>query len=189
MAGLTWQQVDINHLNLADKAVYQNVYRSGNTVGVFQMESLDARRMCTEAKADHIEDIIVVNAANRPGTKDSFPTYCFNKLHPGEVVLIHPSLRDIFGKTQYILLYQEQALSMFRYAGFPETEVDNARRAIGKKKQEVMEKLEAQFRSGLAAKGWGEAQINEIWALILKQASYSFNRGHRYCVPCHSDVV
>lgn len=61
--------------------------------------------------------IIVVNAANRPGTKDSFPTYCFNKLHPDKVSLIHPSLRNIFGKTQYILLYQEQALSMFRYPG------------------------------------------------------------------------
>lgn len=178
MAGLTWQQVDINHLNLADEAVFQNVYQCGNTVGVFQMESLDARRMCIEANADNIEDIIVVNAANRPGTKDSFPTYCFNKLHPDKVSLIHPSLRNIFGKTQYILLYQEQALSMFRYAGFPETEVDNARRAIGKKKQDVMEELEIQFRSGLSAKGWAEAQINEIWALILKQASYSFNRGH-----------
>ena len=119
-----------------------------------------------------------MNAANRPGTKDSFPTYCSNKLHPETIKLLHPDIKQLFAKTQYILLYQEQALAVFRYAGFPETEVDNARRAIGKKKKDVMESLEVQFRDGLHKKGWNDYQISEMWALILKQASYSFNRGH-----------
>lgn len=178
MAGLTWKDVDINHLDLNDKAVYDAVYKSGHTIGIFQMESAEARKMCVEAKCDNAEDIIVVNAANRPGTKDSFPTYCSNKLHPETIKLLHPDIKQLFAKTQYILLYQEQALAVFRYAGFPETEVDNARRAIGKKKKDVMASLEVQFRDGLHKKGWNDYQISEMWALILKQASYSFNRGH-----------
>ena len=130
LAGLTWQDIDINHLDLADKEVYNNVYKTGNTIGVFQMESAEARKMCIDAQADNIEDIIVVNAANRPGTKDSFPTYCKNKLSPETAEAIHDDLRPIFQRTQGILLYQEQALQIFRYAGFPEEEVDNARRCI-----------------------------------------------------------
>lgn len=126
MAGITWDDVDINHLNLEDKEVFEKVYKNGNTVGIFQMESAEGRRMCIEAKADNVEDVIVVNAANRPGTKESFPTYCQNKLNPENVSVLHEDLRELFGKTHYILLYQEQALQLFRHAGFPEEQVDNA---------------------------------------------------------------
>lgn len=178
MAGITWEDVDINHLNLEDKEVFEKVYKHGNTVGIFQMESAEARRMCIEAKADNVEDIVVVNAANRPGTKDNFPTYCKNKLYPENVTVLHEDLRNLFGKTHYVLLYQEQALQLFRYAGFPEDRVDNARRAIGKKNKEVMVSLEADFRKGLLEKGWSNEQLIEIWQLMVKQSEYSFNRGH-----------
>lgn len=178
MAGITWEDVDINHLDLNDKAVFDTVYKNGNTVGIFQMESAEARRMCIEAKADNVEDIIVVNAANRPGTKESFPTYCQNKLHPESVEVLHDDLRELFGKTHFILLYQEQALQLFRHAGFPEDQVDNARRAMGKKIKAVMEGLETDFRKGLTEKGWNNEQLIEIWQLMLKQSEYCFNRGH-----------
>lgn len=69
IAGLTWDDVDINHLNLDDKDVYDNIYKIGHTVGVFQMESLEARKMCIQAKANDIEDVIAINAANRPRDK------------------------------------------------------------------------------------------------------------------------
>ena len=155
------------------------------------MESAEARKMCIDAKADNIEDIIVVNAANRPGTKDNFPIYCKNKLSPETAELVHDDLRPIFQRTQGVLLYQEQALQIFRYAGFPEEEVDNARRSIGKKKKDVMAKLEVSFRDGLTKKGWTEEQQTSIWNLMLKQAEYSFNLGHqpKFCVSCYSDVV
>lgn len=178
MAGITWKDVDINHLDLNDKEVFDKVYKNGNTVGIFQMESAEARRMCIEAKADDVEDIIVVNAANRPGTKESFPIYCENKLHPENVKVLHEDLRKLFSKTHYILLYQEQALQLFRHAGFPEDQVDNARRAIGKKKKDVMAKLEVDFRRGLISQNWNNEQLIEIWQLMLKQAEYCFNRGH-----------
>lgn len=178
LCNLTWQDVDINHLDLADKEVFDNVYKQGHTIGIFQMESAEARKMCIEAQADNINDIIAINAANRPATKDSFPTYCENKLHPENVKLIHEDLRQFFSNTQYILLYQEQALQLFRYAGFPESEVDNARRAIGKKLADKMAQLQTDFTKGLANKNWTEEQINSIWDLLLKQSTYSFNKGH-----------
>lgn len=178
MAQLTWDDIDINHLDLEDEKVYKEVYQTGNTIGVFQFESAEARKMCIDAQANNIEDIIAINAANRPATKDSFPTYCKNKLFPNDVELLHEDLRDILGKTNFILLYQEQALQLFRYAGFPEEEVDNARRCIGKKLVDKMKILEKDFKKGLKNKGWNETQRNSMWDLILKQSTYSFNRGH-----------
>ena len=175
---LTWKDVDINHLDIDDKDVFDNIYKKGNTIGIFQMESAEGKRMCIDAHVDNAEDIIVVNAANRPGTKESFPIYCMNKLHPDEIEVLHPDLKTLFNKTHCILLYQEQALALFRYAGFPEDQVDNARRAIGKKKKDVMASLYTDFHKGLLGKGWDDDQIKEIWALMIKQAEYCFNRGH-----------
>lgn len=175
-AGLTWKDVDINHINLNDKRVYDEVYKTGYTVNVFQMESFDARNMLIEAQASNIEDIIIVNAANRPGTKDSFPDYCKNKLHPDKAVVIHPDLKKLFSQSQNVLMYQEQALSLLRYAGFPEEKVENGRRAIGKKIESEMKTLKPMFEDGLRKKDWGDEQIEAIWNLLLKQSSYCFNR-------------
>lgn len=131
LAGLTWKDVDINHLNLDDQRVFDEVYNSGNTIGIFQFESQEARTMSIAAHVDNIEDVIAVNASNRPGTKDSFPDYCKNKLHPEGIQSIHPDLDELFKTTHSILLYQEDALHLFAYAGFPEERQDVARRAIG----------------------------------------------------------
>jgi DNA polymerase-3 subunit alpha len=175
-AGITWKDVDINHINLDDERVYNEVYKTGDTINVFQMESFDARKMLIDAQASNIEDVVVVNAANRPGTKDSFPDYCKNKLHPDKAIVIHPDLKKLFAQSQNVLMYQEQALSLLRYAGFPEEEVENGRRAIGKKIPEEMKKLKPKFESGLKKKDWGDEQIEAIWNLLLKQSSYCFNR-------------
>ena len=178
MAGLTWKDVDINHLNLEDEKVFNEVYKQGNTIGVFQFESAEARKMCIDAQADDIEVVIAINASNRPGTKDSFPDYCKNKLYPESITSIHPDLNELFKKTYSILLYQEDALHLFAYAGFPEEKQDTARRAIGKKKKDVMASLYEEFHQGLKQKQWTEQQIKDVWALLSKQAEYSFNRGH-----------
>jgi len=177
-AGLTWKDVDINHLNVDDKRVFDEVYNSGNTIGVFQFESAEAKAMSIAAHVDNIEDVIAVNASNRPGTKDSFPDYCKNKLYPEQIKSIHPDLDELFKKTHSILLYQEDALHLFAYAGFPEEKQDVARRAIGKKKKDVMDSLYEEFYVGLQVKKWLEQQIKDVWALLAKQAEYSFNRGH-----------
>lgn len=177
-AGLTWEDVDINHLDIDDKRVFKEVYASGNTIGIFQFESAEARNMSIAADVDDIEDCIVINSANRPGTKASFPDYCRNKLHPELMECIHPDLKELFKKTRGILLYQEDALHLLAYAGFDEVSQDTGRRAIGKKKKDVMASLYQKFHDGLAYKKWSEKQIEDVWALLAKQAEYSFNRGH-----------
>lgn len=177
-AGLTWNDVNINHLNIDDKRVFDEVYNSGNTIGIFQFESAEARSMSIAAHVDNIEDVIAVNASNRPGTKNSFPDYCKNKLYPEKIQSIHKDLDTLFKTTHSILLYQEDALHLFAYAGFPEEKQDVARRAIGKKKKDVMESLYEEFKNGLVVKQWTEPQIKDVWALLAKQAEYSFNRGH-----------
>lgn len=178
LAGLTWKDVDINHLDIDDKRVFDEVYNTGNTIGIFQFESYEAKAMSIAAHVDNIEDVIAVNASNRPGTKNSFPDYCKNKLHPEGIQSIHPDLDELFKTTHSILLYQEDALHLFAYAGFPEDKQDTARRAIGKKKKDVMESLYADFKIGLENKNWTKQQIEDVWALLSKQAEYSFNRGH-----------
>lgn len=177
-AGLTWDDVNINHLNIDDKRVFDEVYNSGNTIGIFQFESAEARSMSIAAHVDNIEDVIAVNASNRPGTKNSFPDYCKNKLYPEKIQSIHKDLDVLFKTTHSILLYQEDALHLFAYAGFPEEQQDVARRAIGKKKKDVMASLYEEFKNGLVKKQWTEQQIQDVWALLAKQAEYSFNRGH-----------
>ena len=177
-AELTWADVDINHLDLEDKEIYEKVFIPGRCIGVFQYESTEAQQMSIDAHVDNILSVISTTAFNRPGTKAQFPIYCKNKANPSNISTIHPDLNNIFDKTYGVLLFQEQALQVFRLANFPETQVDNARRAIGKKKADVMESLEVQFREGLTSKGWTKEQINWMWDLILTQSSYSFNQGH-----------
>lgn len=177
-ANLTWDDVNFNRLNFNDPEVYKNSYLNGFTKCVFQMESLEAASMCAQAKTDNIDTVIAVNAFCRPGTKNSFPDYCFNREHPSEVRLIHPDLGKILASTNGVLLYQEELLDLFRYAGFPEEKTDVARRAVGHKQPEVMKELEKQFKDGLKANGWTDDQSNEMWDYILKQTSYIFNKSH-----------
>lgn len=176
--GKTWKDFDINHLDLNDQNIYKAIYCSGDTDGIFQMESFECKQMCKQSMANNINDIIAINAFNRPGTKDGFPEYCKNKLNPQGAKVVHPDLKKIFENSHYVLLYQEQALQLFRYAGFPEDEVDNARRAIGHKEKEKMVALKDKFEQGLKAKGWEQNQIDIIWELMVKQSSYCFNAGH-----------
>lgn len=177
-ANLTWDDIDLQKLDTNDNNIFQNIYQNGNTSGIFQMESYEASKMCMECKVDSIEDVIAVNAFNRPGTKDNFPQYVQNKLYNKSPDLIHEDLGILFAKTYSVLLYQEQTLGIFRYAKFPEEEVDLARRAIGHKEKNTMEKLKVQLVQGLKEKNWQVSQIEKIWNLILKQAEYSFNRSH-----------
>lgn len=178
LIGKTWEEFDINKMNLDDKNVLKEIYAKGNTTGIFQMESAEAVRLCIDAETDNINDVIAINAFNRPGTKNGFPTYVKNKKYPEDVRVLHEDLREIFGETHYVLLYQEQALKIFRHAYFEESEVDNARRAIGHKEKEKMKLLKSKFKEGLNRRGWNDFQIDQIWALMELQAEYSFNKGH-----------
>jgi len=187
LTGLTWNDIDINKLDLEDPKVYESTYKNGNTLGIFQVESAEAIDMCIQCQCNSMQDVIAVNAANRPGTKEMFPDYVYNKFHEDKRGLINNELIEITKDANYVLLYQEHFLKIFEIAGFSEEERDTARRAIGKKKPDVMKKLEFQFKEGLIKRGWNKQQIIEMWDLMLRQANYSFNKGHKFV--CHNIAI
>ena len=186
LSNLTWDDIATNKLDFEDKKVYDSIYKDGNCAGIFQFESYGCIQMCQDVKCNSMSDVIAINAANRPGTKDFFPTYVENKLDPSNLKLIHEDLAPIVKSTHGVLLYQEQILAIFRLANFPEESVDIARKGIGKKDAKLMASLKDKLsdfteddrRYGLKQRGWSKKQIDEVWDIILKQASYSFNKGH-----------
>ncbi len=131
LCGKTWEDIDVNRIDLNDKNVF-NVFNSLNTKGVFQCESLEAIRIINEIGVDSIDDIVALLALNRPGTSSFSHTYGHNKKSGCKSDEIQKDLSYIFEKTFGILLYQEQALQIFRHNGFPETEVDIARKCLHK---------------------------------------------------------
>lgn len=175
-ANLTWDDVNFNTLNFHDKETYDATYGSSNCTCCFQFESSESQQMCVEAKADSPLDVIAISALNRPGAKESFPEYCKNKFHPEDADVVHPDLLELFAETHGVLIYQEECMAIFRYAGFDDDSLDDCRKAISKKKVDVMAKMEPQFKDGLKIKGWTEEQCNKMWDLVLKQAGYSFNK-------------
>jgi DNA polymerase-3 subunit alpha len=180
LSGLTWDDIDLNKLDLNDRKVFEEIYQKGNTLGIFQMEAYIAQEMFKEMKADNVNDVFAVNAMNRPAVLavGMDKEYIRNKTDPSNIKYLNEDLRPIMQDTQGVMLYQEQALKVFALAGFPEDEQDTARRAIGKKKEDVMKSLFEKFSSGLKLKSWLEEQITEMWKLIEAQAGYSFNLGH-----------
>jgi DNA polymerase-3 subunit alpha len=176
----TWDYIDLQKLNLNDQNVLREIYTNGNTLGVFQMESYVAQGLCKEVAPTDIEEIFAINAMNRPAILSigMHNVYIKNKRDPKGIEYLHEDLKPIFEPTYGIMLYQEQALKVLRLAKFSESETDNGRRAIGKKKPEVMEKLKKQFEVGLKSLGWAKEQIEALWDILEKQSTYSFNLGH-----------
>lgn len=177
-AGLSWDDVDINKLNLYDKEVYDKTYKASETTAVFQFESLEGKKMCAEAEVSTPEGIFAVNAGNRPGCKALFPEYVHNKEHPDDVKLIHPDLKKILWQSEGCIFYQEQVMALFSYAGFDDGETDNCRRAVAKGHKELMLPMHDRFIEGLLENGWTQKQADDMWDLIVAQSNYLFNFSH-----------
>jgi DNA polymerase III subunit alpha len=178
--GKDWDYINLQKLNLNDQAVFDNIYTQGKTLGIFQMESYVAQGLCKEVAPNHVEDVFAINAMNRPAILSigMQNVYIKNKRKPNDIEYLHHDLKPIFEPTYGIMLYQEQALQVLKLSGFSDSETDVGRRAIGKKKADVMEKLKKQFHEGLKALGWGKEQILELWNILEVQSTYSFNKGH-----------
>ena len=177
-ANLSWDEVDINRLDLHDERVYKETYQSSETTAVFQFESLEGKKMCAEANVSTPEGIFAVNAGNRPGCKMLFPEYVHNKEYPDDVKLIHPDLKKILWQSEGCIFYQEQVMALFSYAGFDDGETDNCRRAVAKGHKELMLPMHDRFIEGLLKKNWTQKQADDMWDLIVAQSNYLFNFSH-----------
>ncbi|MGN0787748.1 MAG: DNA polymerase III subunit alpha [Candidatus Onthoplasma sp.] len=184
-----------------DKCTYDdpNVFKlisSGNTDGIFQIESAGFKKFMKELQPTCIEDIVAAVSLYRPGPMDSIPKYVHNKHHPEDTTYDHPILEDILKVTYGCIVYQEQVMKVCQaMAGFSLGQADNIRRAMGKKKMEEMLKWKNSFLNGSEAftdshgkynppikgalrNGVSEEVANKIWNEMEGFASYAFNKSH-----------
>ena len=173
--------VDFDNMPLDDKKVYKTIC-DGHTSGIFQLESPGMTRFMTELQPDNIEDIIAGIALYRPGPMDQIPRYIENKKHPDRIAYAHPLLEPILNVTYGCMIYQEQVMQIVRdLAGYTMGQSDLVRRAMAKKKHEVMQKERVNFVAGSAKKGVPEATANAIFDQMTDFASYAFNKAHAAC--------
>ena len=170
--------IDVDSLDLADPKVYE-MLRRGDSDGVFQLESEGMRRLLVQLKPDRFEQIMALIALYRPGPMEQIPSYIERKNDPSKIVYLHPALEDITKETYGVLVYQEQIVLMLqKLAGYTPGQADLVRKAIGKKKRDIMAAEEPRFIEGCANSGLTEREAKNLWSLIQPFADYSFNRAH-----------
>lgn len=174
----TGKKLDIRTIPLDDHGTYELLAR-GETTGVFQLESEGMRKVLMRLKPSHFEDIVAVNALYRPGPMENIPLFIDRK-HGRQVIdYLHPDLQPILENTYGVIVYQEQIIQIAStLAGFSLGEADLLRRAVGKKKKDVLDQERYHFVQGALEKGYSESLANEIYDLIVRFANYGFNRSH-----------
>lgn len=178
----------IETISYNDAATYEMLSR-GETEGVFQLESTGMKQVLTGLRPRDIEDIIALISLYRPGPMDSIPTYLRNRHNPDQIRYLTPQLAHILDVTNGCIVYQEQVMQICReLAGFSYGQADLVRRAMSKKKHDVMEKERQHFVHGnqtpgqecrgCVANGIPEAVANTIFDDMSSFASYAFNKSH-----------
>ncbi len=170
--------IDIDEISTDDPAAYA-LLRSGKTTGVFQLESSGMRELAKRIGLESLEEICALIALYRPGPMQLKDEYIENKHNPSKITYSHPILEPILKETYGIALYQEQVMEMARsIAGFTLGQADILRRAMGKKKAELMAEQRAAFLSGAKNQGIGEETADTLFNKIEQFAGYGFNKSH-----------
>ena len=178
MINKTNNKIDISKINLEDKKVFE-LLSTGETTGLFQLESTGMREAIKQMKPNKFDDIIALVALYRPGPMSNIPVYndCKNGLKTPEY--IHPSLKKILEPTYGIIIYQEQVMQIAQtLAGFSAGEADILRRAMGKKKRAELEEQKERFVDGAVKKGIKKDLATYIFTKIEPFAEYGFNKSH-----------
>lgn len=181
---------DIEKIPLDEPRVYR-MLEQGNCEGVFQMESAGMRRLLGQMKPYCLEDIIAAVSLYRPGPMESIPQYVYNRNHPEATTYLHPRLKPILEVTCGCPVYQEQVMQIFRQlAGYSLGRADIVRRAMSKKKHDVMEREREIFIHGLVGddgeiqvegcvrRGVSERVAAELFDRLSVFSSYAFNKSH-----------
>lgn len=172
--------IDIDNIPLDDQAVYE-MLSAGDTDGVFQLESDGMRTYLRALKPERIEDIIAMVALYRPGPLEGGMVSDFIKRKHGEtkVVYPHPMLEPVLAETYGVMVYQEQIMQVAStMAGFTLGQADELRRAMGKKKAEVLAAKRKDFLEGALKNGVSEKTANEVFDLMEFFSGYGFNKSH-----------
>src|SRR5215469_10672698 len=175
-------EIDLDQLPLDDKTTYELLAR-GDTLGVFQLDGSPMRALLRSMRADSFGDISAVIALYRPGPMASAPVYADRKTGRAPVTPIHPELAeplaDILGESYGLLVYQEDVMfAAQRLAGYSAGKADLLRRAMGKKKKEILDKEYEPFAAGMKANGYSDSAIKTIWDVMVPFSGYAFNKAH-----------
>ena len=178
------EKLVLEDLDLTDRASYDLLAR-GDTLGVFQLDGGPMRGLLRLMKPDNFEDISAVLALYRPGPMgvDSHTNYALRKNGLQEITPIHPELEeplsDILDTTYGLIVYQEQVMAVAqRLAGYSLGQADLLRRAMGKKKKEILDKEFVPFSDGMRANGYSDAAITALWNVLVPFSDYAFNKAH-----------
>jgi len=171
-------KININTIPLDDKITFQ-LFQEGNTSGIFQFESDGMRKYLKDLQPTEVEDLIFMNAAYRPGAMSYIPSYIARKNGLEKVEFPDPCLEDILKTTFGFAIYQEQVINVaVIFSGYTLGEADVLRRAMGKKKKEVMDKEKEKFINKAIEKGHTRARAIKVFSFLEPFADYGFNRSH-----------
>jgi DNA polymerase-3 subunit alpha len=176
----TGAELDIDHLPLDDAKTYQ-IFRDGQTYGIFQFESSGMRDILRKAKPQRLEDLIALNALYRPGPLRSGMVDDFIARKQGKIDVTYevPELEPILADTYGVIAYQEQVMRISNVlAGFTLAEADILRKAMGKKNPEVMATQRDRFINGATKRGVSERKATHVFELMEHFAGYGFNKSH-----------
>lgn len=154
----------------------------GETDGVFQMESAGMKEFLRKLRPDCFEDVIAGVSLYRPGPMDFIPQYIEGKRNPGTISYVAPQLEEILAPTYGVIVYQEQVMQITqKLAGFTMGHADVVRKAMGKKKQSIMDAEEPLFIAGCMENGISDRTASGLWDIMKEFAKYAFNKSHAAC--------
>jgi len=175
------EKVDMEKIPIDDAKTYA-MLAGGDSTGVFQFESEGMRDALRKVGPTEFADIVALGALYRPGAMAYIPAYAKGKRDPSTVRYPDPRLRVITEETHGCVIYQEQLMEIARsMAGFSGAEADDLRKAIGKKKRDLMATMKDKFMQGLAESGTAAGVAKDLWKLNEAAADYSFNKSHAAC--------
>ena len=170
--------IKFSDIPLDDKKTY-NLFINGNLDGVFQFESQGMKKFIMELKPSNISDLIDAVALFRPGPMENIDTYVKRRHKREKITYINEDLKDILSSTYGIIIYQEQIMQIARkMAGFSYAKADELRRAMSKKKEDLLLSYKEEFIIGGMNKGYDKETLDKVYNLILKFANYGFNKAH-----------
>jgi DNA polymerase-3 subunit alpha len=174
-------ELDMEAVPLDDSRTYEMLSR-GESIGVFQFESDGMREALRKVRPSEFNDLVALGALYRPGAMRFIDDYAAGKRDPAAVRYADPRLREITESTYGCCIYQEQLMEIaMRMAGFSPAEADDLRKAVGKKRRELMATMKDKFLAGLAASNTVPKVAQDLWSLMTAAADYSFNKSHAAC--------
>ena len=176
------ENIDLASLPLDDKETYE-LFQRGDTTGVFQLESSGMKRYLRGLKPTHFEDIIAMVALYRPGPMQFIDSFIRRKHGQEEITYLHEGMRNSLENTYGILVYQEQFMQISKeWCGFTGGQADTLRKAVGKKKIDLMMKVKPEFVEGAVKVGGATREMAEtFWSQLEEFANYCFNKSHAAC--------